>query len=210
MATQTAAVPFRRFALSGALAGALSAVSFALIHQLFINNIWFSAVIMMIVGAVCGFCLAGSYAFLITKPSVASWIRYNGLFVAMLVLLGLASVLVFDPVTTIAALLQSDGPPGELIGQALPMTAAFTLATAIVLSLVFRRGWRGFAVLLLTSTALVAFLGLNVSLIGLVAIPRSALYLVLELFGLIFALGFVYTALFIVFERKSLVTGTSA
>ena len=200
----------RRYLLSGAIAGALSSVSFALIHQVFISSIWFSIIIMMAAGSLCGLCLAWSYGRLITRPSLGSWIRYNGLFVAMLALLGLTSVLVFQPVTTIAALLQRDGPPEELFRQALPMTVAFTMATTVVLSLVYRRGWRGLSAILVTSAVLVIFLGLNVSIIGLVDIPRSSVHLVLELFGLIFAIAFVYTALFVAFERKSLVNTTSA
>ena len=200
----------RRFPLSGAIAGALSSVSFALIHQLFISNIWYSIVAMMAAGALCGLSLAWSYGRLAPRPSVAGWIRYNGLYVAMLGLLGLTSILVFQPVTTIAALIQEDGPPDELFRQALPMTIAFTIATAVALTLLYRRGWRAFGASLLASTVLITFLGLNVSVIGLVDIPRGSLYLVLELFILVFAIMFVYAALFIPLERKSLSSQTSA
>jgi hypothetical protein len=210
MTQLTASGNLRRYPLSGAIAGALSSVSFALIHQLFISNIWYSIVAMMTAGSLCGLCLAWSYGVLTTRPSVASWIRYNGLYVAMLAILGLISVLVFQPVTTIAALIQEDGPPDELFRQALPMTIAFTVATAVVLTLLYRRGWRGFGASLLASTVLVTFLGLNVSVIGLVDIPRGSLYLVLELFGLVFAIMFVYAVLFIPLERKSLIGQNSA
>ena len=56
---------------------------------------------------------------------------------------------------------------------------------------------------------LVLLLGLNVSAIGLVTIPRGSLYLVLEMFGLILALNVVYVAVFFVLERKSLVGGNT-
>lgn len=197
-----------RYSFSGAVAGALSAVCFALLHQLFISSIWFSVVIMMAVGALCGLCLAWSYGLLIQNPSLGSWIRYNGLFVAMLALLGVTSVVVFEPVTTISALLQRDGPPDELFQQALPMTSAFTVATTLLVSLLYRRGWRGLGAILLSSAVLVTFLGLNVSIIGLVDIPRGSLYLIVEVFGFIFTLAFVYTALFVVLERKSFVSTT--
>jgi hypothetical protein len=52
--------------------------------------------------------------------------------------------------------------------MAMPMTVGFTLAIAIVLNLIYGCSWRGFGVLLLTSSVLVLFLGLNVSVIGLV------------------------------------------
>jgi hypothetical protein len=108
-------------------------------------------------------------------------------------------------VTTIPALFQLDGPPTELFGQALPVTGAFTMAASVILSLLYRRGWRGFGAILLANTVLVALLGLNVSIIGLVAIPRSSLYLIAELFGLILSIGSVYAALVAVLERKSFV-----
>jgi len=193
------------FLRSGVIAGALAALSFALIHALFISNIWFSVVPLMTAGALCGLCIAWSFAVVTTRPSLASWLRFNALLVAMLALLGLTSVLLFQPVTTILALFQLHGPPTELFRQALAMTAAFTIATSVILSLFYRRGWRGFGAILLACTVLVAFLGLNVSIIGLVNIPRSALYLVAELFALVLSIGSVYAALFAVLERKSFV-----
>ena len=210
MTQLTSSWTLRRYPLSGAIAGALSSVSFALIHQLFISNIWYSIVAMMVAGALCGLFLAWSYGILTTTPSVTSWIQYNGLYLAILGLLGLTSFLAFQPITTIAALLREDGPPDELFGQALPITIAFTIATAVALALLYRRGWRGFGASLLASTVLVTFLGLNVSVIGLVDIPRGSLYLVLELFALVFAIMFVYVALFILLERNSLIGHTSA
>lgn len=193
------------FLRSGVIAGMLAALSFALIHAWFISNIWFSVVPMMTAGALCGLCIAWSFAVVITRPSLASWLRYNALLVAMLALLGLTSVLFFRPVTTIPALFQLPGPPTNLFRQALPMTAAFTIATSVILSLRYRRDWRGFGAVLLANTVLVALLGLNVSIIGLVNIPRSALYLVAELFGLILSIGSVYATLVAVLERKSFV-----
>lgn len=210
MTEPTAFVSLRRYPLSGAIAGALSSVSFALIHQLFISNIWYSVVPMMAAGSLCGLCLAWSYARVVTRPSAGTWIRYNALYVVMLAILGLTSVFVFEPVTKVAALMEQDGPPDELIRQALPLTAAFTIATAVVLSLLYRRGWRGLGAILLATTVLVILLGLNVSVIGLVSIPRGSLYLILELFGLVFAIMFVYTAVFVAFERNTLISKTSA
>jgi hypothetical protein len=115
---------------SGAVAGALSAFAFAIIHDVFISDIWFSLVMMMVAAALCGVCIGWSYGLLVEAPSVGSWLRYNMLYVAMFVLLGAASVLVFEPVTTIAVLVAANEPPGELIRQAMPMTVVFTLATA--------------------------------------------------------------------------------
>jgi hypothetical protein len=194
---------------SGAVAGALSAFAFALIHDVFISDIWFSLAIMMAAAAVCGVCLGWSYGLMVEAPSIGSWLRYNLVFVAMFVLLGAASVLVFEPVTTIAALVVANEPPDELIRQAMPMTVIFTLATAALLSLLYGRSWTQFGAILLTCTMLVLALGLNVSVIGLVYIPRGSLYLVAELFGLILAINVVYVAAFIVLERKNLLGGSA-
>jgi hypothetical protein len=199
-----------RTVLSGAISGTISALVFTAIHHIFISDIWFSLILMLAAGALCGLCVSWSYRLLVERPSAVSWLGYNLLYVGMLVLLGAASVIVFEPVTTIAALIGSNGPPDALIGQALPMTAAFTLAAAGLVSLVYRRDWAGFAASLVTCTVLVVLLGLNVSIIGLVAIPRSSLYLILEMFGLIVALNGVYLVAFIALERKSLVKVTPA
>ena len=195
---------------SGAVAGAVSAFAFAIIHHLFISDIWFSLIVMMVAGAVCGLCVGWTYGLLFEAPSTGSWVRYNMLYVAMFVLLGAASVLVYEPVTTIAALIEANEPPDELFRQALPMTVGFTLATAILVSLLYGRSWPHYGAILLTCTMLILLLGLNVSAIGLVYIPSGSVYLVVELFGLILAINMVYVAVFMALERKSLVRGNAA
>jgi hypothetical protein len=192
---------------SGAVAGAVSAFAFAIIHDVFISDIWFSLLMMIVAGAVCGLCIAWSYGLLVGAPSTGSWLGYNVLYVVMFALLGVTSVLVYEPVTTIGALIEANEPPDELFGQAMPMTVVFTLATAVLVSLLYGRGRRRTGAVLLTCTVLVLLLGLNVSVIGLVAIPRGSLYLVVELFALILAINVVYVAVFIGLERKSLFGG---
>jgi hypothetical protein len=189
---------------SGAVAGAVSAFVFAIIHDLFISDIWFSLLMMMVAGAVCGLCVGWTYALLFKAPSTASWLQYNMLYVAMFVLLGALSVLVYEPVATVAALVAANEPPDELIRQAMPMTILFTLATATLVSLLYAQRWLHFLAILLTCTVLVLLLGLNVSAIGLVYFPSGSVYLVLEMFGLILAINLVYVALFVALERKSL------
>lgn len=201
MPTPGTAIGFLR---SGTLAGAGSAVAFALVHQLFISDIWFSALPMMVAGAICGLFVSWSYGLLTERPSAGNWLAYNLIYVLMFGLLGAVSVLVFEPVSTIAALIASDGPPGELIRQAMPMTALFTLLAAGTISWLYTRGWRQGGAILLTCTVLVLILGLNVSVIGLVDIPGSSLYLIAELFGLIVAINFFYVIAFLVLERRRL------
>ena len=190
---------------SGTIAGAISAFTFVIIHHLLISDIWFSLIPMMVAGAICGLCVAWTYGLLFETPSTGSWLRYNIIYLAMFALLGAASVIVYEPVATIAALVVADEPPGELFRQAMPMTVAFTLVTATLLSLLYGRRWTHYLAILLTCTILVLLLGLNVSVIGLVDIPSGSVYLVIELFALILALNLVYVAMFIALERKTLI-----
>jgi hypothetical protein len=193
-----------RFLRSGAIAGAISAFAFAVIHHIFISDIWFSLGMMMAAGALCGLCVGWSYALLAESPSIRGWLRYNLLYVILLALLGLASVLIFEPVTTITALIESDGPPEALIRQAFPLTASFTLVAAVLVSLLYGRSWVRFGAIALTCAVIVLLLGLNVSVIGLVLIPRSSFYLVIESFLLILAINVVYAAAFTALERRRL------
>ena len=86
---------------AGAIAGATSAITFTALHQLIISNIWFSLVPMLVAGAVCGACLAWSYGCLFAQPSASTWWWYNLAYVALLALLGLTSIALFEPITTI-------------------------------------------------------------------------------------------------------------
>ena len=194
----------RTYARSGALAGAAAAVGFALVHDLLISDIWATLPVMAVAGASCGLCLGWTYGLLFDKPSISGWLGYTLVYVALFGLLGALSVIVFEPVTTIAALIDANEPPGELIVMALPLTVAFTVVAAAVVSLLFGRGWSHYASILLTLVVLVAFLGLNVSVIGLVDIPAGAVHLVVELFGLVVALAVMFAAAFVALEWKRL------
>ena len=117
---------------------------------------------------------------------------YNLLYLAMFVVLGVVSVLVFQPVTTIPALLQSNEPPRELIARAFPMTGLFGLGTAASLFLFYRPSWTAGFAILLTTSVLILFLGLNISVLGLVAVPRGALGVIGEVFALLVAIIGIY------------------
>lgn len=88
--------------------------------------------------------------------------------------------------------------------MALPMTILFALATVAAISVLFGRRTSDIGPVLLTVSVLVLFLGLNVSAIGLVDIPRDSTYLVAELFGLILVIDVVFAATFLALERESL------
>jgi len=187
---------------SGLVAGSFSAFTFAIIHDLFISAIWFSLPMMMVAGGVCGLCIAWTYRLSFKAFSLSSWLRYNALYVGMFALIGLVSVLTFEPIATIPELMVSNGPPVDLIKQALPTTVVSTLVMAAIIGRLYARKWTHFAAILLTCTVLVVLLGLNVSVIGLVNIPRSFAYLILELFGLILAINLVYVVVFAGLEWK--------
>jgi hypothetical protein len=193
-----------RFWGSGAVAGAFSAFTFTLVHGLAISDIWFSLPAMLGAGALCGACVAWSYALVAGRPTLGSWVRYNFLYLAMFALLGAASVLFFEPVTTLAAVLSTGEPPNALFARAMPLTLAFIGGTTAAVTGWYRPGWGGGGAILLTAAVLLTLLGLNVSVIGLVEIPHSSSYLIGELFALIFILSAVYAAAFALLERRAL------
>jgi hypothetical protein len=193
-----------RYAVSGAVAGAISTLVFTVVHDLFISDIWFMLWPMVVAGALCGALVSWSYGLLAAAPSLRGWLGYNLIFTASFGLLGALSVLLFEPVATMAAVVSLNGPPTALIDQAMPMTVLFTLGMAVVITLLYRAGWKRFGAVLLTCVALVALLGLNVSAIGLVEIPGSALFVVAELFGLIVALNVVYVVVFLALQWRRL------
>ena len=189
---------------SGTIAGVISAFTFAVIHNLFISDIWFSLPILMVAGAICGLCVGWTYGLLLRETSsLRGWLQYNALYVGMFVFIGIVSVLLFEPVTTIAQLVQSNGPPDELFRQAMPITILSTLVMAAIIGRLYGRSLIHYAAILITCTALVLLLGLNVSVIGLISIPGSSLYLIAELFALILALNLVYTVVFAGLEWRS-------
>lgn len=192
-----------RFLLSGVAAGAVSAFAFTVLHQLLISDIWFSIGAMLGAGALCGLCLAWSYRRLFRSPSITTWVRYNLVFVALLALLSLVSLVVYEPITTIPELFAAGGPPTELIRKAMPLTMGFTLAAAALLWYLWGRTILDAVAIVLTCTVIVAVLGLNVSITGLVFLPAGTAYLFLEQFALTFFLNLVFVGVFLLLERKA-------
>ena len=186
----------------GAIAGGLSALIFTTLHQVLISPIWFALPAMLVAGILCGVCLAWSYSILNPQPTIASWFRYNAFFVGMFVALGLTSLASFRPETTIAALLQARVPPNKLIARALPMTMSFTLGTVGILCIACRPRLPGALALLLTTGVMVLLLGLNISVLGLVSVPRSSWGVLLEVLLLLAALGTVYAISVVALRRK--------
>lgn len=124
------------------------------------------------------------------------------LYVGMFALLGVVSVLVFEPITTAAEVLAADEPPNELFGEALPLTLVFTVSIAGLIGYRYGRSRLHYAAVLLTCTVLVLLLGLNVAIIGLVQVPSSAVFLIVEMFALIVALNVVFLLAYLALQRR--------
>jgi hypothetical protein len=101
----------------------------------------------------------------------------------------------------------SSQPPDYLFKQAMPMTIVSTIIMAALIGRLYARTWAHYAAILLTCAVIVLLLGLNVSVIGLVNVPRSSAYLIVELFGLILSLNVVFAVVFSGLEWKSFFSG---
>ena len=196
--------PTANFLRSGTIAGLVSALIYTIVHQIFISDIWFSILIMLIAGALCGPSLGWSYGVLVSVPTLKNWLAYNLVYMAMFGILGAVSVAAFDPITTVEALIEVNESPNELIGKAMPLTVVFTFLMAGIVTVLSTRRWANFGSALLACVVLVLSQVLNVSIIGLVSLPSGSLYLVVELFALILALGVVFAVAFAILERKQL------
>ena len=196
----SAAGPSATLARAGAIGGIVAVAIFTVVHQIMISDIWFSLVPMLVAGLVCGSLIGWSYGQLVSLPSAGSWLSYNLAYVLMFIGLAAASLVVFEPVATVAELTALNGPPDQLIGQALPVTLACVPLTAFLVSLAFGR-LRALPAVLLTVSVLVLVLGLNVSVTGLVDFQASEFVLLLELIGLIGLLAATFAATVLLMER---------
>lgn len=140
---------------------------------------------MLVAGVACGPSLAGTYGIVAARPSVPGWLEFNGRFLLMFVGLGVTSQAAFTPVTTITELLRAQQPPSELIGRALPMTCAFVVGASALLALRYRPSLVGVLAIVGTTALLVLLLGLNISILGSVSLPRSERFVLWEVFALL-------------------------
>jgi hypothetical protein len=191
-------------AISGACAGGMTTVIFAAVHHALISDIWFSLVPMLVMGAICGASLAWSYTVMFRVPALSTWLLYNAAYLLSLVLLGIASFVVYDPIATTAALIAASESPRDLIARAFPLTVLFWLGSTGVISLLWGRGLRQITAMLVTSGIIIGLFGLNISVIGLVKFNRDGVYLIGVFFGLIAAIIGGNAMIFAVMERGGL------
>lgn len=192
------------FAATGVVAGLVSPVVFAALHALFISDIWFSLAPMLLAGALCGLCVAWTFALLVPEPTAGGWIRYNLVYLGLFVLVGAASVVVFEPIATIAELSAMGGSPGDLILASTPLNLAAVAVGTVLVTRRYRGGTRHVGAVLLTVALLVLFLGHNVSIIGLVEFGSGELPLLAGFSALVVAINAVYVAAFLVLARGRL------
>lgn len=174
---------------AGAAAGVVATTVFTLAHHLFIIPIWWAFPFMAVAGALCGAVLAWCYRRLVEAGTGRSWAVFVGMFIFMFGLLALASSIVYEPIITMAEVVESTGGNPIPIGESMGLMVVFTFGWAGFLSVFYRRGWRGFAAALAATAILMLILGVNVSTMGLVEIPTTGWVLVLEFFGYLVALG---------------------
>jgi hypothetical protein len=128
-------------------------------------------------------------------------VGFNAWIVALLGMLSGASLLVYEPVTTMAAVMAASGPVDGLILQALPLAGAFVVVATLLTGRLYARTWSDHPRILATITLVTALLGLNLSLLGLVDFDGSSLAPVLAFFGLTGLLAAVYTLVFVALRR---------
>lgn len=192
-----------RAMLGGGVAGALAALVFTVVHGLMISDIWFMLLPMLTAGIICGLFLGWSFVLLSDAPSIGGWLRYNVLYLILLFALGPISLLMFEPVVTIPALLASpDGLPAELVRQVTPLAAAYTVVMTLTITLLYSRRWSAFPVVLATSGALMLLLGLNIAPMGLVFLTSGWVPMLLELLALILVLNLIYAVTFAALAYK--------
>lgn len=180
----------------GAAAGAIATALFMIVHAYAILPIWKMTVPMMVAGAICGLCIAWSYAKVADDRTAASWFALNGAYVLTLIALGVVSLVGFEPSWTFAELNSDNAPLGELFAEAIPLMVGFTAIGAIAVWLSFSRKWSALPPILLTEAALVLLVGHNVAIVGLVDLTKEGGSFVGMMFGLIILLGTTYAVIY--------------
>lgn len=191
-----------RVLLSGAIAGTATSFGFAALHHLLISNIWFSVLPMLAAGAICGLCLAWSYGSAFASLSTGGWLLYNMMWVALFVVLGAISFVLFEPVYTIAGLIAGTEPVGTLLREAIPLSAVFGIVAGIAMTVILRANVRQATSLVVTSLVLTVLLGHNVAVLGMVHMSQEAVPLLAEFYGLVAAIMFGNAATFVLLERR--------
>jgi hypothetical protein len=186
---------------SGAVAGAISTLVFVIVHDIVISDIWDMAPVMLVAGAVCGALITWAFRTMVIERSLLRWAGFTGMIIALMALIPVASIIVFDPIVAFEEVVSLDGPPGDLIGRAMPFTVVVTVVIALVITAVFGQVRRHFISSAVAMTVLMLLLGLNLTVVGLVEFTGTEGLTALEFVGLVVMLGAVYAAAVPVTDR---------
>lgn len=192
----------------GALSGGLTMVGFAVIHGIWISDIWFNIGPMVISGALCGLVIVWSYNHVVPGHSPGRWFAYNGINVVLLVALGAVSIGVLDPRFTMAETMVMDDALAELIPPALPLMLAAILVGTSLLWALYDRQRRAIVPILVTQTLLVFLVGHNLAILGLVELSVDIVAAFAEFVGLTVFLGFAFAAILIPLTKVRIQTGS--
>ena len=146
----------------------MTVLGFAVVHDVFIVDIWSSIRRMVMAGALCGLCIVWSYNKAVADHSTRRWFGYNGSCAALLIALGGVSFVVLDPKFTMAELLVSDDALVEVIPPALPLMVAASVVGTLLLWALFGRKGAALIPILATQVLLVFLVGHNLATLGLV------------------------------------------
>ena len=188
--------------VDGAISGGLTVLLFAFVHDLWIMDIWFNTLPMMLSGALCGLAIVWSYNTLVSPHSAKRWFIHIGVLILLLVALGGMSFALLDPKFTIAeAMTMGSAALAELIPPALPlMIGAILVGTGLVW---IGYGRRAAALLpaLVVQVLLVFLVGHNLAILGLVEITGDLAGPFAEFVGLTALLGVGFAAWVMILTR---------
>ncbi|MDX1658968.1 MAG: hypothetical protein R3343_09130 [Nitriliruptorales bacterium] len=174
---------------AGAASGALVVFGFAVIHDLFIVDIWFNIGPMLFAGALCGATLVWAYNAAVVDHTSGRWFGYVAICGGLMVALGGLSLMVLSPRFTIAELTDNDDALALLLGPSWWLMVVAAGGGTVLLW--WRYGRRSSAILpLLVSQSLLAFfVGHNFATLGLVEMSSQLLIGFAEFIGLTVFLG---------------------
>lgn len=190
--------------LIGAFAGSLATLAFTVVHQFMISNIWFMFIPMLIAGALSGIAIVWSYNLMVPHPSIQTWARYNLILVALLYLMTPISLLLYDPIITIQALLASpSGLPDHLVQIVTPFAAIYTIIMFIAIVVLHKWQWKYLLAAFVTSAILMLLLGLNIAPFGLVYLGSGWEILMLEQIALILVLNAIFASTYWIIRYRA-------
>lgn len=186
--------------------------AFMTVHAIWIADIWFNVVPMVVSGAVCGASIVWSYQETGPKHSWRKWAAYCGGCALLLIGLGGVSFLIFEPRFTMAELMDAEDALGRLLPSAMPLIGAGTAVGTLTLWMVFGRKRTALLPILVSQALLMFLVGHNLAVLGLVDIPTDQLYRVSEFVGLtaFLAAAFGVSTMVITLVRSSRTVHTRA